>query len=313
MPAAGIVGAGLIGRAWTNVFARSGWQVKVYDPDQGAREKTLELIRASLEDLVAFGLVEDAGAAAERVTVVESLEEAVAGVAIVQESGPERVDAKIEIYKVLDAAATMDTILASSSSAIVASRFTGSLTGRQRCLIAHPVNPPHVVPIVELCGASWTSPEVIEQAREIYLSIGQEPIVVKKEIDGFILNRMQAVLLSEALRLVGQGYVSAHDLDKTIQHGLGLRWSFMGPFETIELNAPGGIRDYCARFAETMYGLSAAPVTEDIWSADNIDRVMESWGAAPNAEKIADKSRWRDNRLAALIAHKRQAKPYSAD
>lgn len=313
MPTAGIVGVGLIGRAWSNVFARAGWQVKVYDPDEAARQNAPDLIRASLEDLVPHGLVEDAAGAAARVTVADSLEEAVSGVAIVQESGPERVDAKIEIYKALDAAAAPDTILASSSSAIVASRFTEELAGRQRCLIAHPVNPPHVVPIVELCGAPWTSADVVAKAREIYQSVGQVPIVVKKEVDGFIVNRMQAVLLSEALRLVGEGYVSADDLDKTIQHGLGLRWSFMGPFETIELNAPGGIRDYCARFAETMYGLSAAPVTEDIWSAANIDRVMESWGRAPSAEEVADKSRWRDNRLAALVAHKRQAKPYSAE
>jgi L-gulonate 3-dehydrogenase len=121
----------------------------------------------------------------------------------------------------------------------VASRFTEDLPGRDRCLIAHPVNPPHVVPIVELCGAPWTSPDVIKRAREIYDSVGQVPVEVKKEIDGFILNRMQAVLVAEALRLVGQGYCTAEDLDKTIAHGLGLRWAFMGPFETIELNALG--------------------------------------------------------------------------
>ena len=170
------------------------------------------------------------------------------GTELVIESGPERVEVKIDLFARLDAAAPAGAILASSSSAIVASRFTEKLKGRHRCLVAHPVNPPHVVPIVELSGAPWTSPETVERARAIYGSVGQVPIVVKKEIDGFILNRMQAVLLSEAMRLVGEGYVSAEDLDKTIRDGLGLRWSFMGPFETIELNAPGGIPDYCARF-----------------------------------------------------------------
>ncbi|MBU2532886.1 MAG: 3-hydroxyacyl-CoA dehydrogenase, partial [Alphaproteobacteria bacterium] len=246
----------------------------------------------------------------KRIMVASSLEDAVRGVDLVQESGPERINDKIAIYQQLDAAAAPETILASSSSAIVASRFTEDLAGRSRCLIAHPVNPPHVVPIVEICGAPWTEPKVVARAREIYDSVGQVAVEVKKEIDGFILNRMQAVLLSEAFRLVGEGYVTAEDLDKTIAHGLGLRWSFMGPFETIELNAPGGIRDYCKRFAPTMYGLSKLPVTEDLWSPENIDRIAESWGRNPSPEEIAAKSAWRDNRLAALVVHKRHQKQY---
>lgn len=310
MPAIGIVGVGLIGRAWSNVFARAGWDVRLYDSHQQTLAAAPERIAQSLHDLAEHGLVADADAAAGRIAIADSLEDAVAGVDLVQESGPERVSDKIGIYKQLDAAAGPDTILASSSSAIVASRFTENLDGRQRCLIAHPVNPPHVVPIVELCGAPWTDAAVIARAREIYDSVGQVAIEVKKEVDGFILNRMQAVLLSEAFRLVSEGYVSAADLDKTIAHGLGLRWSFMGPFETIELNAPGGLRDYCERFGPTMYGLSKLPVTEALWSEENIDKVAASWGRQPTPEQIAQKSAWRDNRLAALAVHKRQQKPH---
>ena len=128
---------------------------------------------------------------------------------------------------------------ASSTSAIVASRFTENLEGRARCLVAHPVNPPHLVPIVELVGAPWTAPE-IDRARQGDLRVGQAGADRgAREIEGFILNRLQGALLAEAFRLVGEGYVSPQDLDKTIKDGLGLRWSFMGPFETIELNAPG--------------------------------------------------------------------------
>jgi 3-hydroxyacyl-CoA dehydrogenase len=310
MPTIGIVGVGLIGRAWSNVFARAGWDVRLYDAHADTLAAAPERIRQSLEDLAEHGLVKDAAAAAGRISIASSLEDAVNGVDLVQESGPERISDKIAIYKQLDAAAAPETILASSSSAIVASRFTEDLAGRGRCLIAHPVNPPHVVPIVELCGSPWTDPKVVAKAREIYDSVGQVAVEVKKEIDGFILNRMQAVLLSEAFRLVGEGYVTAEDLDKTIAHGLGLRWSFMGPFETIELNAPGGLRDYCERFAPTMYGLSKLPVTEELWSAENIDRVADSWGRNPTPEQIADKSAWRDNRLAALVVHKREQKQY---
>ena len=310
MATVAIIGTGLIGRAWANVFARAGWDVRLWDPDAKALEAAPGLIEQAFHDVARHGLAADPAAAIRRIKPAATLEEAVNDVDFVQENGPERVEVKQAMFARLDAAAPASAILASSSSAIVASRFTEGLKGRQRCLIAHPVNPPHVVPIVELCGAPWTSPETIARAREVYDSIGQVPIVVKKEIDGFILNRMQAVLLSEAMRLVGGGYVSAEDLDKTIRDGLGLRWAFMGPFETIELNAPGGIPDYCARYGETLYRTSAEPVTPELWGKDNVARAVESWGRAPSPDAILDKQRWRDDRIAALVAHKK-AQPTS--
>ena len=310
MPRVGIIGVGLIGRAWSNVFARAGWDVAIYDAHEGTLAAAPGLIEESLHDLARHGLVEKADEAARKIRVASSIEDALDGVKLVQESGPERVDAKIALFKELDAAAPKSAILASSSSAIVASRFTEGLVGRDRCLIAHPVNPPHIVPIVELCGATWTSTEVVKRARKIYDSVGQVAIEVKKEIDGFILNRMQAVLVAEALRLVGEEYCTADDLDKTIAHGLGLRWSFMGPFETIELNAPAGMADYFDRFAETMHGLSAPPVTPEIWSEENRARVLADWSRKPSNEQVLKKSRWRDDRLAALVAHKRAQKSY---
>src|SRR5262245_12127 len=305
MPTVGLVGVGLIGRAWANVFSRAGWDVRLWDPVPAALANAPGLIAQALEDVARHGLAKDPAAAAQRIEPAASLEAAVRDAELVVESGPERVEVKIELFARLDAAASPSAILASSSSAIVTSRFTEKLEGRHRCLVAHPVNPPHVVPIVELSGAPWTSPETIARAREIYDSVGQVPIVVKREIDGFILNRMQAVLLSEAMRLVGEGYVEAEDLDKTIRDGLGLRWSFMGPFETIELNAPGGIPDYCARFGAVFAALASLPVTPQLWGKDNIARAVASWGRSPSPQDILDKQRWRDERLAALVAHKK--------
>ena len=312
MPTIGLIGVGLIGRAWGHVFSRAGWDVKAWDANPEATAAAPKLVAESLRDLARHGLVADPEAAAKRVRSVATLEEAVAGVDFVQESGPETIEAKLAIWQRLDVAAAPGTILVSSSSAIVASRFTEQLKGRARCLIAHPVNPPHVVPIVELSPAPWTSPEVVKRARAIYESVGQVPMELKKEIDGFILNRMQAVLLSEAFRLVGEGYCTAEDLDKTIAHGLGLRWSFMGPFETIEMNAPGGIPDYCARFSKTMAGLASRPYTGNQFEPDNVAKVMASWGRTPTAGDIAKKSRWRDERLATLVAHKKAQKTYIA-
>jgi L-gulonate 3-dehydrogenase len=305
MPTIGVVGVGLIGRAWANVFARAGWDVRLWDPDAAALSNAPALIEASLRDVARHGLATDPAAAARRLTVAASLDDAVKGAELVQESGPERIEIKQEVFARLDAAAAPEAILATSSSFIITSRFAAELKGRHRCLVAHPVNPPHVVPIVELSGAEFTAPETIERARAIFEAVGQVPIVVKREIDGFILNRMQAVLLSEAMRLVGEGYVSAEDLDKTIRDGLGLRWAFMGPFETIELNAPGGIPDYCARYGETLLRTSSAPVTPDVWGKENIARAAASWGRSPSPEDILEKQRWRDDRLAALVAHKK--------
>jgi 3-hydroxyacyl-CoA dehydrogenase len=184
--------------------------------------------------------------------------------------------------------------------------FTEDLPGRARCLVAHPVNPPHLVPIVELCGAPWTDPAVIERAKTIYESVEQVPIVVHKEAEGFVLNRLQGAVLAEAFRLVGEGVVSPQDLDKTIKDGLGLRWSFLGPFETIELNAPGGIPDYCARYTGFYRRLSADPPSPSVWDAENVARILAGWGDTPSRESLAEKSARRDRRLAALKAHKRQ-------
>jgi L-gulonate 3-dehydrogenase len=308
MPSVAIIGAGLIGRAWAMVFARSGWDVRLTDPDAGGLDRAPRLVREGLEELGRFGLATDPARAAERVAIFGTLEETVGGVDLVQENGPETIEVKRAIFAELDRLAPENAILASSTSAIVASRFTEDLPGRARCLVAHPVNPPHLVPLVELCGASWTSRQTIERARTIYESVEQVPIIIRREIDGFILNRLQGALLTEALRLVGDGFVSPQDLDRTLKDGLGLRWSFLGPLETIELNAPGGIGDYCERYSGFYRRLAADPAEPKVWDKANVDRILQAWGTTPDASVLASRSSWRDKRLAALKAHK-QSQP----
>ncbi len=300
-----IVGAGLIGRSWAIVFARAGWTVSLFDPVAGVAAGALPLIASELTALSRLGLVDDPKAASVRVHAAPTLEQALDGADFVQENGPEDVNAKIGIFAKLDACAPRETILASSTSAIVASRFTEKLSSRERCLVAHPVNPPHLVPVVELCGASWTSPDTIARARAIYESIGQVPVTVRREVDGFILNRLQGALLAEAFRLVAGGYVSPQDLDHTIKNGLGLRWSFMGPFETIELNAPGGIPDYCARYTGFYKSLQATPATPEAYSDASVAELVKQWGHAATPERISTRMQWRDGQLAALAAHKK--------
>lgn len=303
-----IVGVGLIGRAWAAIFARAGWDVKITDPHAPTLEAAPGLIRDELHALARHGLANDPDGAAKRISVAKSLADALKDVVFVQENGPEKIDDKIALFTEMDRLTAPDTVMASSTSAIVASRFTEGLKGRARCLVGHPVNPPHLVPLVELCGAPWTSPETISRAREVYRAIGQVPVTVNKEINGFVLNRLQGALLAEAFRLVGEGYISAEDLDHTVKDGLGLRWSFLGPFETIELNAPGGIPDYCARYTGFYKELAAASAGPEVYQSPNVDRVIAAWPHQPTPDRIAKLTARRNERLAALVAHKgRQA------
>ena len=299
-----VIGAGLIGRAWAMVFARAGWDVALHDAVAEAAEASLRLIGEGLRGLAEHGLADDPAGAAARVNAA-SLAAAIDGASFVQENVPETVAAKRAIFAELDRHAAPDAILASSTSSIVASLFTENLAGRHRCLVGHPVNPPHLVPLVELVGSPWTAPDTVERARAVYRAVGQVPIVVRREIEGFVLNRLQGALLAEAFRLVGDGFVSPQDLDKTLKDGLGLRWSFMGPFETIELNAPGGIADYCARYAGIYRRLQAAPARPEVYGDANVARILAEWGGPLSAAALAARTRWRDRRLAALRAHKR--------
>jgi L-gulonate 3-dehydrogenase len=303
-----IVGTGLIGRAWAAIFARAGWKVRLSDPHIPTLKAAPRLIRDELHALARHGLADDPDGAVARISVAGSLREAVMDVEFVQENGPEKVEDKQAIFAQLDRLASPNALLVSSTSAITASRFTETLPGRARCLVGHPVNPPHLVPLVELCGAPWTSADAVNRARTIYREIGQVPVTINREINGFVLNRLQGALLAEAFRLVGEGYISAEDLDHTVKDGLGLRWSFLGPFETIELNAPGGIPDYCARYTGFYKELASAAAGPEVYQGPNVDRVIAAWPHRPTPERLAALTQRRNDRLAALAAHK--ARPH---
>ena len=302
---AAMIGAGLIGRAWAMVFARAGWTVRLYDSHPAQLANAGDYIAASLAEQETAGLCDAAAAAEARIEYVSSLDQAVAGAVWVHEQLPEQLALKRDVFAQLDRIARGDAILASSTSAIPASKFTEKLTGRARCLVAHPVNPPHLIPVVELCGAPWTAQATIERAHAIMTDVGQVPIVVRRELDGFILNRLQGALLTEAMRLVEEGYVSPEDLDKTIKDGLGLRWSFMGPFETIELNAPGGVADYCARYSDFYRRLAADPAHPDVWEGERAARVVGALGVPLSAAERDERTRRRDRRLLALRQHRK--------
>jgi L-gulonate 3-dehydrogenase len=300
-----VVGAGLIGRAWSIVFARAGFDVALWDPYPQQVEAALGFIGERLPELEQAGLIHEPPAVvSSRVRPAATLTEAVRDAEHVQENGPERVDAKQALFAELDRAARPDTVLASSSSGIPASAYTEGLVGRARCLVAHPVNPPYLVPLVELCPAPWTDPAVVSRTRALMAGAGQVPATVNKEMAGFALNRLQGALLAEAFRLLADDVISPADLDALVKHGLGLRWSFMGPLETIDLNAPGGLRDYCERYG-SLYAELQRQMTPCDWDADLIDRLHAARRAELPANMQGVRQEWRDRRLMALLAHKR--------
>lgn len=299
-----IIGSGLIGQAWAIVFARAGYRVRVWDGDPQARVRAIDLISRQARALQAQQLVDDADAVIDRVTICAELAQAIEGAAYVQENLPERLELKREIFRQMDSLADPGTILASSTSSIPASAFTEDLAGRGRCLVAHPVNPPYLIPVVELCGAPWTDPATLDEARRIQASAGQKPVTVHRELEGFVLNRLQGALLREAFRLVQDGTISVEDLDTTVKDGLGLRWSFMGPFETIDLNAPAGVADYCNRYGDMYASIAQGQVDCDRWSGDTIKDIERQRRRELPEPELLQRRLWRDQRLMALLRHK---------
>ena len=236
-----VVGAGLIGRAWAIVFARAGHPVRLHDMDSATMAGSHAYIEARLHELADFGLLDDApDVVLARISCESNLADALRDVVMVQENIRETIEAKKAIFAQLDALSPPGAVLASSTSWLPASTFTSELPGRARCIVGHPINPPYLVPLVELCPAPWTDPKVMQRAHDIYSAAGQTPVTLSREIHGFLLNRVQAAVLDECFKLFEQGLASAEDIDKVLKDGLALRWSFMGPFETIDLNALSG-------------------------------------------------------------------------
>ncbi len=303
-----VVGAGLVGAGWAVVFARAGHPVRIYDEVASVRDGVMALIAANVRDLKKFDLInENPDVVLARIAICTSLADAVADVGYVQESVFETVAVKTKIYAALDSCVPAGVPIGSSSSGIPASAFTELCATRERMLIAHPVNPPYLVPLVELVPAPWTDPKQVDAVFALMTAVGQAPVRIRHEVEGFVLNRLQGALLNEAWALFEEGAASAEDIDKTISVGLGLRWSFMGPFETIDLNAPAGVADYAKRLGPLYHSVAQSRTLPKAWSADLIAKVEGERREKLSAADLDQRRAWRDRRLMALAAHKKKA------
>lgn len=236
-----VVSTGVIGASWVTAFLARGLNVVATDPAPDAQVRLRATVETQWPAMVAAGLAPGASQANLRFT--PSLEEAVGDAQFVQESGPERLDLKRELFARLDAAAPPDAVLASSSSSFVVSQFQEACARHpERVVLGHPFNPPHLIPLVEVVGGDRTSAMAIEQAMNFYRAIGKQPIHLRKEVMGHVANRLQAALWQEALHLVEAGVASVADIDAAIAHGPGLRWALLGPFMNLHLSGgEGGI------------------------------------------------------------------------
>jgi 3-hydroxyacyl-CoA dehydrogenase len=304
-----IIGSGFIGRAWAISFARAGHDVTLWDKDADAPGRARAYVAGVLDDLDAHDLLD--GRAREdvlgRIRPQPDLQTALDGAGHIQENVTEDLDVKRAVFAMLDQAAPADAVIASSSSAILPSKFTEALAGRARCMVVHPINPPYLIPAVEVVPAPWTAAPCIARTVDLLKSAGHAPIVMKRELDGFVMNRLQGALLEEAFRLVDEGYASIEDVDIGIREGLALRWSFMGPFETIDLNAPGGVRDYVERYEGIYENIFSQSGWRAQWNGQVLDRIEAARRALLPADKLAQRQVWRDRRLIALAAHKKKS------
>jgi L-gulonate 3-dehydrogenase len=301
-----IVGTGLVGCSWAVVFAKAGATVRLYDERAEVRDQAIARIEQTLRDMAGAGLVANAESVLPRLTVHDSLDIALDGVDYVQESVFERVDVKAAVCAAIGARISQHTVVGSSSSGLPASSFTETAENRDRFIIAHPVNPPHIVPVVELVPAPWTAPGIMHWLSEEMIRVGQVPVRINSEVEGFVLNRLQGALLNEAWALYEEGYASLADIDATVSQGLGLRWAFMGPFETIDLNAPGGIGDYARRLGPLYHNVAKSRTAPRGWSPELIEKATAERRQALPLEKLQERSAWRDRRLMHLVAHLRK-------
>ncbi|MBP2627271.1 MAG: 3-hydroxyacyl-CoA dehydrogenase [Firmicutes bacterium] len=235
-----IVGTGVIGASWATHFLAQGFTVFATDPADNAEARLYDFVDANWASVEALGLIE--GASKSNLKFTTDLTKAVNGAEFVQESGPERIEVKHKLIESIEAAAGVDTIIASSTSGLLISDIQSKAAHPERIVLGHPFNPPHLIPLVEVLGGKLTTPENVTKAINFYDSIGKKPIRINKEIKGHVANRLQVALWREAFSLVVRGVASVEDIDTAISNGPGLRWALLGPFLNLHASGgPGGI------------------------------------------------------------------------
>jgi 3-hydroxyacyl-CoA dehydrogenase len=293
-----VVGAGSIGVAFSVLFAKAGFQVRLWDALPGACDRALAEVMVRLELLNEYELLnEPPKKIADRISTFDELVDALQGAELVQECVPEKLDVKRDVFHQLGAHSEPTAVLASSSSAIAASEFATATPASDRVLIGHPGNPPYLIPVIEVVPSPLTASDVVDRATEIYRAAGLKPVHVRKELEGFIFNRLQGAVLREAYCLVRDGIASVDDIDEVMRSGLGRRWTFIGPFETSDLNTRGGLESHAEKMGPAYERMGAERGQHDPWTPDLVADVVGQRRHILPLDDWDARVRWRDEQL----------------
>jgi carnitine 3-dehydrogenase len=300
------LGVGVIGSGWVSRALAHGLDVIAWDPAQGAEKQLRANVANAWPALERVGL--KAGASQERLRFVATIEEAVADADFVQESAPEREDLKLSLHEKVSLATKPETIIASSTSGLLPTDFYANAKNPSRCIVGHPFNPVYLLPLVEVLGGEKTSDETLTRATSFYESIGMRPLRVRKEVPGFIADRLLEALWREALHLVNDGVATTGEIDDAIRFGAGIRWSFMGTFLTYTLaGGDAGMRHFMQQFGPALElpwtKLVAPKLTDEL-----IDRVVEGTTNQQGERTIKQLERYRDDCITSVLTAVAQAK-----
>jgi 3-hydroxyacyl-CoA dehydrogenase len=293
-----VVGTGTIGASWAAFFLSRGLAVTATDPAPQAEDFLRRFVDDAWDSLRHLGMVAEDGR--DGLRFCTDLDAAIDGADLVQESGPEREDFKIELFERMDALLPRETIIASSSSFLLMSRLQSRCRFPERCVLGHPFNPPHLIPLIEVVGGEATAPATVDRAIDFYRAIGKRPIRLNREIPGHVANRLQSALGAEATALVAAGIVSVADADTAVTHGPGLRWAMMGPFMTQHLGGgAGGIEYFMANIARVRDGDT---IGSTVMTAELRARIIAGVKETAGGQSIAELTQERDRKLLALFA-----------
>jgi len=300
------IGAGVIGSGWAARALARGLDVVAWDPAPGAERQLRANVANAWRALERAGL--EPGASISRLRFASSVEDCVAQADFVQESAPEREDLKRELHARISGAARRDTVIGSSTSGLLPSDFYADAVAPERCLVGHPFNPVYLLPLVEVVGGGRTAPEAMDAAEEIYTSLGMRPLKVRREVPGFIADRLMEALWREALHLVNDGVATTGEIDDAVRFGCGIRWSFMGTFLTYTLaGGEAGMRHFMEQFGPALElpwtRLAAPPLTDRL-----IEDVVQGTAEQQGGHSIKQLEAYRDDTIISVLEAIRGAK-----